>query len=85
MDEHAKDREMNGVREKHESDSEHYRQHCRLISVGTPLYRDAPRDSHRELVSETAPRSREGDEPLFQRVFTMPDDVCFGERERRFF
>ena len=80
MDEYADDREMDGVREEHEADAEHYRQHCGLIGVDAPPYRKVSRDSHWKLVSKSTPESREGDQPCLQGAFTLSNDVHFGER-----
>src|SRR5712691_11469933 len=82
MGDHTDDREVNCVREKHESDSEYYRQHRRLISVSAALDGNASCDSHRELVSEAAPRSCERDEPLVEGALPLSDVDSLRERQR---
>jgi hypothetical protein len=38
-DEHSYQSDLEGVGKEHETDTEHYREHCRLIGIGTALHR----------------------------------------------
>ena len=51
--------EQRGIGKDHETDAEHYCEHCWLIGISTPLHRQLSGNSYRDLVSQASPESRD--------------------------
>src|SRR6266404_7560366 len=59
VDEDSDQSDLKGIGKDHETDAEHYREHCWLIGISTPLHRQLSGNSYRDLVSQASPESRD--------------------------
>jgi len=64
VDDHAQDRQMDGIGDEHQSYAEHYREHCGLVGIGAMSDREIPRHSHWHPMREATPPCRDNNKPL---------------------